>query len=44
MTIETGPVTAEELRRKPNDGFRYELVRGELRKIPSAGSKHGDVG
>jgi hypothetical protein len=43
MTIETGPVTAKELRRKPNDGFRYELVRGELRKIPSAGSKHGDV-
>ena len=25
----------------PDDGFRYELVRGELRKMPPAGSDHG---
>ena len=27
-------VTAEELLCMPDDGFRYELVRGELRKMP----------
>jgi len=43
MTIQTGPVTAEELLRKPDDGFRYELVRGELRKMPPAGSEHGYI-
>lgn len=43
MTIRTGPVTAEELLRKPDDGFRYELVRGELRKMAPAGSEHGYV-
>jgi Uma2 family endonuclease len=41
MTIETGRTTAEELLRMPDDGFRYELVRGELRKMPPAGSEHG---
>ena len=25
----------------PDDGFRYELVRGELRRMTPAGSKHG---
>ena len=30
-------VTAEELLCLPDDGFRYELVRGELRKMPPAG-------
>lgn len=43
MTIRTKPVTAEELLRKPDDGFRYELVRGELRKMIPAGSEHGYV-
>ena len=26
-------LTAEDLLRMPDDGFRYELVRGELRKM-----------
>ena len=43
MTIRSGLVTAEELLRKPDDGFRYELVRGELRKMAPAGSEHGYV-
>ena len=43
MTTRTEPVTAEELLRKPDDGFRYELVEGELRKMPPAGSEHGYV-
>jgi Uma2 family endonuclease len=41
MTIETRHTTAEELLRMPDDGFRYELVRGELRKMTPAGNKHG---
>ena len=41
MTTRTKPVTAEELLRMPDDGFRYELVKGELRKMPPAGNEHG---
>ena len=37
-------VTADELYDMPDDGFRYELVRGELIKMPPAGFKHGDIG
>ncbi len=43
MTIETRHTTAEELLRMPDDGFRYELVGGELRKIAPAGNKHGYI-
>jgi Uma2 family endonuclease len=43
MPIQTGTVTAEELLRKPDDGFRYELVRGELRKMSPAGSEYGAI-
>lgn len=43
MTTQTQPVTAEELLRKPDDGFRYELVKGELRKMVPAGSEPGYV-
>ncbi len=43
MTTRTRPVTAEELLRMPDDGFRYELVRGELRKMPPAGNEHGYI-
>ena len=35
--------TAEELMDMPGDGHRYELVRGELRKMAPAGSEHGEV-
>ena len=32
-------VTATELLHMPNDGYRYELVAGELRKMtPAAGN------
>ena len=34
--------TAEELFSMPDDGYRYELVRGELRKMAPSGSEHGD--
>ena len=42
MTTITQPVTAEELLNMPDDGFRYELIRGELRKMPPAGHIHGE--
>ena len=35
--------TAEELFDMPDDGYRYELVRGELRKMAPAGSEHGEI-
>ena len=35
--------TADELLRMPDDGCRYELVRGELRRMSPAGSRHGKV-
>jgi Uma2 family endonuclease len=35
--------TADELLMLPDDGFRYELVKGELRRMPPAGSEHGAV-
>jgi len=41
MTIEARQVTAEELLRMPDDGSRYELVKGELRNMVPAGNKHG---
>lgn len=34
-------ITAEDLLRMPDDGLRYELIRGELRKMSPAGYKHG---
>jgi Uma2 family endonuclease len=36
-------VTADELCSLPDDGFRYELVKGEVRRRPPAGSEHGAV-
>ena len=41
MVTTTPLMTAEELLNMPDDGFRYELVRGELRKRPLAGQTHG---
>ncbi|RMH91081.1 MAG: Uma2 family endonuclease, partial [Calditrichaeota bacterium] len=35
--------TAEELLHMSGDGFRYELVRGELRKISPTGQRHGRI-
>ena len=35
--------TADELFAMPDDGFRYELVKGELRRMPPSGSEHGAI-
>ena len=40
----TTPVTADHLLRMPDDGHRYELVAGELRRMVPAGWRHGAVG
>ena len=42
MATKTRLVTAEELLEMPDDGFRYELIRGELRKMVPAGQSHGE--
>ena len=39
----TKPMTADELLAMPDDGFRYELVKGELLMAPPPGSEHGEV-
>jgi Uma2 family endonuclease len=43
MDVVRQQVTADELLHMPEDGFRYELVRGELRRLPLAGNVHGRV-
>lgn len=42
MTVVTS-MTADELLRLPRDGWRYELVEGELRKMSPSGARHGRV-
>ena len=34
-------LTAEDLWKHADDSYRYELVKGELRKMPPAGFEHG---
>ena len=43
MVAQTQLMTADELLSLPDDGYRYELVRGELRKAPLNGAEHGIV-
>ena len=42
MVTTARPMTAEELLDLPDDGFRYELIRGKLRKRLPAGQTHGE--
>jgi Uma2 family endonuclease len=37
----TALFTADQLLHMPDDGYRYELIAGELRKMSPAGWKHG---
>lgn len=43
MSTSTKLMTADELFVMPHDGFRYELVKGELKKMSPAGSEHGVI-
>jgi len=42
MTV-VSSMTADELLQLPSDGWRYELVEGELRKMSPSGARHGRV-
>ncbi|HEY9403107.1 MAG TPA: Uma2 family endonuclease [Pyrinomonadaceae bacterium] len=43
MSTTTQLMTAEELLAMPRDGFRYELVEGELKRMSPAGHSHGRI-
>jgi len=43
IETQTQPITANELLQMPDDGFRYELVRGTLRRMAPAGHQHGRI-
>jgi Uma2 family endonuclease len=45
IAVSTTPqhMTADELFAMRDDGFRYELVKGELRRTPLAGAEHGMI-
>jgi Uma2 family endonuclease len=43
MTTTLQRSTASELFGMPDDGFRYELVKGELRKMSPSGWEHGVI-
>jgi Uma2 family endonuclease len=42
--VATKLMTAEELAELPDDGFHYELVRGEVERMPPPGAEHGEIG
>jgi Uma2 family endonuclease len=44
VAIEQRLVTADELLAMPDDGFKYELRKGELIRMPPPGVDHGDYG
>ena len=39
----TGPMTARQLAELPEDGWRHELIDGELQTMAPAGEQHGQV-
>jgi Uma2 family endonuclease len=43
MSTTIQPMTADELFLMKDDGFRYDLVKGELRKMSPAGSEHSAI-
>jgi Uma2 family endonuclease len=42
-TAETKLMTADELLKLPDDGSRYELVKGELQRMSPTGDEHGSI-
>jgi Uma2 family endonuclease len=40
-TVAERPITADELLMRPDDGFRHELIKGELTTMAPAGFQHG---
>ena len=43
MSVDTRLFTADELLRLPEDGSRYELVEGELKKMSPSGADHSMI-
>jgi Uma2 family endonuclease len=43
MAATTHMATEADLQRTPDDGWKYELVDGEIRRVSPAGSRHGRV-
>src|SRR5215470_914710 len=43
MSTVTQHVTAGDLPRMQEDGFRYELIKGEIKKMSPAGHRHGRI-
>ena len=43
MSMAQTLMTADELLAMPRDGFRYELVRGELIRMSPTGGEHGTI-
>jgi Uma2 family endonuclease len=43
MTISIQQLTAEDLLSMPGDDFRYELIKGELKKMAPASHQHGRI-
>jgi Uma2 family endonuclease len=43
MAAEPQLLTADDLLQMPDDGMRYELVRGELRMSPPPGARHEEI-
>jgi len=43
MTAATSLMTADDLLCRPDDGFRYELFQGELKKMAPASHEHGRI-
>lgn len=43
MTTAVSLLTADELARMPDDGYRYELVQGELRQMSPTNHTHGRI-
>ncbi|HEX6096464.1 MAG TPA: Uma2 family endonuclease [Thermoanaerobaculia bacterium] len=43
MTVDTRLFTAEEVLQLPDDGSRYELVDGELKKMSPSGAEHSRI-
>jgi Uma2 family endonuclease len=43
MSTTTHKMTAEQLFQMPDDGFRHELIKGELKTMAPAGFDHGAI-
>ncbi len=43
MSVTTRPITADEFLKLPDDGFRHELVRGEVITMSLPGGRHGKI-